>query len=599
MGVIQIRQRTERLGNLPGVMRADVRTGGAEALAAQARQTGADGAARAGLVGDALKGAGALFGIAAKIAERKESEEATAAANAYMREKRAEYYGTSDENGNFVAGRLQRGIDDPGGYVADAQKYDADLKERHFGRLPRRAREMAERAVAGLDLQTQNAVVGRAGREWQARRVSAADEALRLQSQGVLDLPELADAGMRASAWGAWNDAVERALDVRGVGDPSARREFRRRNAEALVGAALERQLQEASERTSGLDPDKVDEAFGDISDRIAECGWRGVVAGDIENGQGETVADWLGDDLKGSDEKAMSKALSDRVASARRHAVAEARAAEREAQAAVVREFTERECAMDKDVVPENWAETYENWGNDETLRKADPKRARDYRDAAAKMREAERKSKEKASVDAIKANEDRIYGRLIDFIYAKKLGYLSGKAAADEQAAIWRDFRVAAMGKAVGKDFPDRFTARLDKELNEQQAEAMRYTMQLFGYDAETDSRGRVGAAERNKATNDGLTFKTPFKVEGWFGDSQPTISASQLFDVLDRQWRLLDGQDKGGNRLEAAKKMAEGAKEQWLHGGYDGMIEGMADAFMRNEVDRRSGEEYREAE
>ena len=61
----------------------------------------------------------------------------------------------------------------------------------------------------------------------------------------------------------------------------------------------------------------------------------------------------------------------------------AERDAQEREAKQAIGRDFTERELKL-RDMPQELWVEAYEAMGRDQTLRKADPKRAMAYMDAA-----------------------------------------------------------------------------------------------------------------------------------------------------------------------------------------------------------------------
>ena len=607
MGLIEIRSRSERLGNIGGVGMADTGTGAARlhaGLAESIAQSGRTNRELASGIAGLFDGANKIAADFVTMRERRDQELADRYVARFQEGMSAYNDGTVDANGNRVPGAMERDFGDSGRWIGENIAYRDRLGEdlRNELKMSDRAMEIAGRRLVGYNLHTQERWQRRAMQVDDANARAAANERLNGAMLSALDAsldPESSDRS-RASAWLEYQEAVENMIEKAHVPE-GARADVRRKAAYGFCQKALARRIGGCEAVASGLSPEEAGKAFDGLVEALKDNGrdWEALFpfGTSAVNGNGKSVANPIRDHLAGADMEEFRMAAIKDVKAARSKAVHEAEARERETNRAVLRDFAEKELAM-RDVPQELWADRYDEMGKNEALKKAAPDVAMNYRDTAAKMREAEKRAKEKASVDAIKANENRIYGNLINFIYDKKFGIISGQAAADRQAEVWRDFRVAVAGRAVGEDFPDKFTARLDKELNDQQAEAMRYMMQLFGYNAETDSRGRVGAAERKKTIDSGQEFKTPFKEEGRFWDSQPTISASQLFDYLDRLWRLLDGDDKGGNRLEMAKKMADGMKEEWDHGGFDGMIEGLADDFMKERIGRRTDEEYREA-
>lgn len=600
MGVIQIRQRTERLGNLPGVMRADVRTGGAEALAAQARAMGADGAARAGLVGDALKGTGALLGIAAKIAERNEHEEATAAANAYMAEKRAFYEGASDGAGSFVPGYLSKGVENPGSYVTGAAEADAEMKERHFGKLGRRQRELAERAVQGFDIQTQRAVTHRAQEAWTARRVKAADEFMGQTALNAVRLGPDADANLAASTWGAWEDSVEEAMDVRGIHGEAERAEFRRKAAQGVVNAAFARRVAEIRESCAGLeDEGEASKAWDDLEDGIGELGWEAIAGGGVKDAEGREIGNPLRRMLAGTDEEKLKADALETVRRERERSKREARANLAETQRVAKGNVTKAQLAfLEKNPYPEG-AEAREKWANDmadmydylaggsdgsggepglsDSDRVSLRDTARQLRESAKSATAAEARAKdkavEKASADAIKANEENLARSLATLDLLKMEGSLSQDDANDAQAAIWRKFRTLSLGKQLSPSFMRSFESRLSGELSDQEANAMRKFYQAFGFSAELDKSGEPTATTRKDAKNDSEDYYAPLEEEGVKVESRKTrIKAADLLAYGDTLLRTLRALGPDMNREGVVEREIARLKTGWMKGELD---------------------------
>ena len=361
-----------------------------------------------------------------------------------------------------------------------------------------------------------------------------------------------------------------------------------------------------------------MDTLIGDGSDNTAEAVLDRITSGE----KGESLAAQAGiapDVVSG---------WRQRIDGVRRRREAEKEVAAREERQKVGREFTVKELGL-RDVAPELWAASYEEMGQDQRLRKADPNRAMRYMDTARELREAEARAKareEKAAAkaaadkakaaakekareekaakaavaDAIKEKEGGLKDRLVLLNFRREGGFISQEDAQEEQLSIWKDFTKAALGKEVGGKFIEDFKGDFGKMRNGQQREATRYVMQLFGFDGETDASGRAAGASRRQAAKEGTRFEAPFEVERWYGDSKPEVKAGDLFRLLDEMWKMLEVSHKGIDRLQAAKDLALKFKEDYLKGEMDGVIQGTADglagmnrdALEREEMERDDG-------
>ena len=224
-------------------------------------------------------------------------------------------------------------------------------------------------------------------------------------------------------------------------------------------------------------------------------------------------------------------EALLDEIKREKRIFRAERDAKEREAKQAVGRDFTERELKI-RNMPQELWAEVYDAMGRDKILQKADPKRAMAYIDAANEMRSAMSKAKEKASADAIKANEEGLARSLATLDLLKMDGSLSQDDANEAQAAIWRKFRTLSLGNQISTSFMQSFRNRLSGQLSDQEAAAMRKFYGLLGFHGELTGKGDVTAAAKRDAES---TYKT---VDGLKFDDV------EMFDMGDEILRRLRG-------------------------------------------------------
>lgn len=247
--------------------------------------------------------------------------------------------------------------------------------------------------------------------------------------------------------------------------------------------------------------------------------------------------------------------------------------------KAAVSKRFNEKELKL-RDVPQERWADAYEAMGRDETLREADPKRAMAYMDAAREMRAAASKAKVKAAADAIKAkekaataeikaNEENLARALATLDLLKMEGSLPQDDANEAQAAIWRKFRALSLGKQLSPSFMQSFEARLSSQLSDQEANAMRKFYQAFGYKGEVNARGEIPASDRKSDTSDYAAPRTPGDrhSENYF-----RIPAAELFVYGDTLLRTLRALGPDINREGVVEKEIARLKTDWGKRQYD---------------------------
>ena len=261
-----------------------------------------------------------------------------------------------------------------------------------------------------------------------------------------------------------------------------------------------------------------------------------------VKGGLKDTLPDMVADNLPGGRtvDGENRKALLDEVKRSKRTFLAERDAREREARQAVGRDFAEKELAI-RDVPEELWADAYESLGRDKTLRETDPTRAMRFLDAAREMRAATEKAKAKAQDNAIKAeiktNEDGLAAALCQLQMLELEGSMPQDASNEAQAAIWRKFRTCALGRTVSPGFMQTFKNRMETRLTDQEANAMRKFYRAFGYTPDLKSDGEVGATDRNAAKKDSTDYYAPLEEDGIKLESRKTrIKASDLLRYGD---------------------------------------------------------------
>lgn len=297
-----------------------------------------------------------------------------------------------------------------------------------------------------------------------------------------------------------------------------------------------------------------------------------------VKGGLKDTLPDMVADNLPGGRtvDGENRKALLDEVKRSKRTFLAERDAREREARQAVGRDFAEKELAI-RDVPEELWADAYESLGRDKTLRETDPTRAMRFLDAAREMRAATEKAKDKAQDNAIKAeiktNEDGLAAALCQLQMLELEGSMPQDASNEAQAAIWRKFRTCALGRTVSPGFMQTFKNRMETRLTDQEANAMRKFYRAFGYTPDLKSDGEVGATDRNAAKKDSTDYYAPLKEDGIKLESRKTrIKASDLLRYGDSLLLTLRSLGPDMNREGVVEREIARLRTGWMKGEID---------------------------
>lgn len=297
-----------------------------------------------------------------------------------------------------------------------------------------------------------------------------------------------------------------------------------------------------------------------------------------VKGGLKDTLPDMVADNLPGGRtvDGENRKALLDEVKRSKRTFLAERDAREREARQAVGRDFAEKELAI-RDVPEELWADAYESLGRDKTLRETDPTRAMRFLDAAREMRAATEKAKATAQDNAIKAeiktNEDGLAAALCQLQMLELEGSIPQDASNEAQAAIWRKFRTCALGRTVSPGFMQTFKNRMETRLTDQEANAMRKFYRAFGYTPDLKSDGEVGATDRNAAKKDSTDYYAPLEEDGIKLESRKTrIKASDLLRYGDSLLLTLRSLGPDMNREGVVEREIARLRTGWMKGEID---------------------------
>ena len=575
MGVIQIRDRRESLGNIGGVRGVNTDVGAVRAIGAIAEANSRAEGAKYRMLGDALGTLGDLARTGLKVAAKAQAEaderDAEDAANAYKAERDA-----------FRAGHEGATVGEGGAFktTADWRAADEDnraqLAERHFGGLSDNARRMAERRLVGYELQIGGRDNRRAVAIERAHTAATADESLANARQLVLGLDDESSVEARAIVWDDYNTALERDMDANGVVGEAERRDFRRKNALELVKGAMDARLRGMAQGAETLDRKAIEAAYDALESQVKVDGVGAFINGDVTNAKGQLLANYLSADLKDADVDALGKAALEDVGNAKARALRACDAREREFRENTIRAGVERELSF-RDLPQEKWADAYEALGRDKEMRKAAPERAKAYLDTAREMREAElaaaerarEKSEaalEKAHAVRVKENEENLKRSFETMDVLKLNGALSQDDASESQAAIWRTFSKMALSGEVSPNFVGTFKKRLFEQLSEQEADAMRRFYEAFGYYGEVGSDGSVPASVRRGDT-------TWYKLQGSKSLLLPSIvPAEELYDYGDTLLRKLRSLDPDTNREAVVEKTIERLKIDGLKVGRD---------------------------
>ena len=344
MGLIEIRHRSERLGNLGGVREADVHTGAARVLAGMADVTAQDGRsdrALAGVVPGLLDGAKKLTLDFAVAQERRDNEMADRYVARYQQGMDAYNNGSVDVGGKRVPGAMETDFGDSGEWLASnvtyRDRFGAELGKEL--KMSDRAMEIAKKRLVGYDLHMQNRWQARAARADDVKAQSAAGERLQSAHSGLANVIADGDTNQYgadyALALDEWGRSLENVLDRQHVPEearPAARRNAAMRLCKDVLAARL-RRCDEAALRSEDATPEYVKSMYKDLEKALKESGWEGVFpfgpAALAEDGK--AVADPIRECLEGADMDAFAAAALEDLGAARARSLREVDARERE----------------------------------------------------------------------------------------------------------------------------------------------------------------------------------------------------------------------------------------------------------------------------
>lgn len=576
MGIIDIRTRSERVGNIGAVQRVDASNGAAAALGAQAR------------LGDAVSGLGRdLMAFALDVDRRMERNAFDAYSVDLQNAMREWNEGTVDGDGNRTGAMYA-----PFGSGRDAvskwmranrdmlERTESELMERHG--VDGRWKGEFRRRLSGFYASLASRWAGRAATEAKRREVSGA--------QGRFELAEgnMASPGASAATAAEWRDAAADLLDKSEVADPDARAAFLRKSAGGILQRMVAGDVAEA---------ERLADEAGEGGEAVFDGRIRALA--DAKRPEDALLPPWatdadgkniVGEALKGMDLGAVREAYARDLKAAKVRWSARRDAREREAREAMGRDFVRRELAL-RDVPQELWADSYEAMGRDAALRKADPKRAIAYMDAAREMRSAASKAKERVAEETVRANEESLSREIVELDVMKMDGHLPQDKADEAQAGIWRRFRTLSLGGGLSPEFSRSFLSRMEGRLTRQEAAAMRRFYQSFGYIPELGAGGQSTSGGRKAAKNDSTDYYAPWYKNGTKAIRASTkVAAADILRYGDTLLATLRTLGPEMDRERVVERELGRLKTEWIKKQVDGNIWATVDSVIDMQTEAR---------
>lgn len=315
MGVIQIRQRSERLGNLGGVRQADTDTGATRAYGALAdsiREEGRQRRAMAGELGSVMDG---LKDIAVGIAvdrERRDRQAADRYVARFQQGMDAYNNGSTDADGARVKGAMETDFADSGKWISDNVEYRDRFGQKLKDELgmSERAMQIARDRLVGYNLHMQNRWQSHAAKVDDLKAQAAAGERLNAAQAALTTTAIDGDTNKNGADWALsleeWRDAVENVLDKTHVPE-EARPAARRKAALDVCRNAMTARLARCGEDLRGTDGETreaVKAEFDALEADIRERGWEAAFpfGASAMDGTGKTVSDPVRKSLEGAD---------------------------------------------------------------------------------------------------------------------------------------------------------------------------------------------------------------------------------------------------------------------------------------------------------
>lgn len=254
---------------------------------------------------------------------------------------------------------------------------------------------------------------------------------------------------------------------------------------------------------------------------------------------------------------------------------------------------------SMDADLSERDWVDFYRELGRDAMLREFAPDTALQYMDHAKRLEEAIKTRDEHARVKAeqveaqklkeaaqqrkaqVDATEDQLSYRLTNLTMHEMNGdrALMGGQLAAEQAAIWRNYKVALYSGMIGESFANTFLNRLKNRLSDQERTAMREFYGAFGYHGDLERDGDL--TETSRRANLTTLFTQPTEVDSPYSGS--TITGKQLFELGETFLGQLQTMGPEAYRTEIIGRVIDEIKTRKLADDFNRNREALAKDMM----------------
>jgi len=566
VGVIQIRQRSERLGNIGAVHAADTRNGAADALAGMARIAGR-GARDWAELGRGLGGLGAAIANIGALADDRRAQEA---ANAYRLDMSGHLDGSFDTSGVLTKGSMHIAVDDTAAWLSDEDKYHTAALDRHLGKLSSRARAKAERALTGFEIGIRRGWTQRAMQIEDANNAAAAGKSLSLAADAVSMLPADAPYEESACKWAEWDDAVSAAINAAKISGDGKRAEFRRNAALDLAAKTLANRISAASAAAeTAPGEDAVKGAFAPLEKSLQEKGY-GALFPDGSGG-GDLFASALG----GASDESFKAAAAKDVRAAMQRAVSALHTREKERIAANHLAAKKEEAALLwKD--PAQWPALYETLS--EEWKDRDGIQAAQWRQEALRLKDV----RAKAAAAAKKEGAQAAYLRFRRSQAALFTDENPPDRASRERALMTEESELFLQG-AISPEQHERFIRDLsvyrDKDLNA----ACRTFLSSCNFPFDADMDGSISASERSAAQKDGRKFNLPGTGEN--------LKTEKFLELFDQFRSALANLPKDVSRRDAAQAVANDFSTIWAQKEFEDNLKSVAERIARYAVENRA--------
>lgn len=570
MGMLDIRMRGERLGNIGAVQRVQTDNGAAAAFAA-----------RSGL-GRAISGLGGDMTRIAIEADRRIQDNAADEFVAKFEKGMLDYNkGSVAPDGTRTPGAMEAPIEDTSKWM----KENGEFRDRLANRLKRELK-MSDRAMRLARDRLRHFNMGLDG-QWadRAMRTDRAREIGNALGRMELETFNMSQPGATEETTRAWIDAVEGYLDKAQVFGAEERAAVKRQQALKILDAGIANLVSQVREDESGEHSqggklfDEWIKSFKDGEvDQLLPF-WSYVADG--KGGRTNPLADALGE----AGLTAFKKSAVERMKAAKDSWERDMAVKRREEHDAVVRRSVEGELKI-RDVPPEKWAESYERLGRDENLARLDPARAMRYLDTARDIREAEKKAAADAKTAEVKrlaaaekarfqAADNMVRKIETDIEWLRNENTPEALAKADSmECDLFRAVHKRyAAGEIHFKDY-EAYLKRRNETISADERRAMVKIDRAFGLGLDVSEGGNWSATDRKTWLDEDGKFE--IEVNG----EMEEYEREEYLALRDRVRRRIKEMGKDVSRSEVVDDIIASIKKEMLSGKDFKEIEAMAE-------------------